>query len=157
MEELKKAIAFLFKRKGRDSLTEKDFVMSASMDLHWFPPRDAQRLLQIGVDTKLVVHADGKLVPGFDISVIDVPLDYVPPAAILETETVSPSLFLKVLERIVSKTAIERRQAVSMINSTQDELDLEADVAALVVGMELGVDVSDLIGEAENQIVSRLG
>ncbi len=157
MEELKKVIAFLFKRKGRDSLSEKDFVMSASMDLHWFPPRDAQRLLQSCLETKLLVPMEGKLLPSFDIAGIEVPLDYVPPASVLETQTVAPSLFLKVLERIVLKTAMERKQVVSMINSTQDELDLEADVAALVVGRELGVDVSDLIGEAETQIVSRLG
>src|SRR3989442_10973414 len=54
MEELRDAIALLFKRKGRDELSEREFVLSASMDMHWFPPRDAQRLLQLGVETNLL-------------------------------------------------------------------------------------------------------
>ena len=41
MDELRDAIALLFKRKGRDELSEREFVLSASMDLRWFPPRDA--------------------------------------------------------------------------------------------------------------------
>ena len=45
-DELRDAIALLFKRKGRDELSEREFVLSASMDMHWFPPRDAQRLLR---------------------------------------------------------------------------------------------------------------
>src|SRR3989441_11397846 len=54
MDELRDAIALLFKRKGRDELSEREFVLSASMDLRWFPPRDAQRLLQLGLETKLL-------------------------------------------------------------------------------------------------------
>ena len=63
MEELRDAIALLFKRKGRDELSEREFVLSASMDLRWFPPRDAQRLLQIGLETKLLESRDGTIRP----------------------------------------------------------------------------------------------
>ena len=157
LEDMKKAIAFLFKRKGRDSMLEKDFVMSASMDLHWFPPRDAQRLLEICLESRLLNSSDGRLVPGFEVSTVDLPLDYAPPQNILEVDANAPSLFLKVLDRIVFKTSMEKKQVVSMINSAQEELDLEADVAALVVGRELGVDISDFLGDAEKQILSRLG
>src|SRR3989441_2850660 len=66
MDELRDAIALLFKRKGRDELSEREFVLSASMDLHWFPPRDAQRLLQIGLETKLLESQSGTIRPAFD-------------------------------------------------------------------------------------------
>jgi len=33
MDDLRNAIALLFRRKGRDELSEKEFVLSASMDL----------------------------------------------------------------------------------------------------------------------------
>ncbi len=157
MEEVKKAIAFLFKRKGRDSMLEKDFVMSASMDLGWFPPREAQRLMQLGLDSKLLQASDGKLRPAFDISVIDVPLDYTPPSTLLQAAVVSPNMFARILERIAAETKLERRQVVSMINSAQDKLDVEAEVAALIVGMDMGIDISDLLEDTEKEIISRLG
>src|SRR5205814_2207666 len=87
MEELRNAIALLYKRKGRDSLTEREFVLSASMDLRWFPPRDAQRLLQVGLETKLLESRDGTIRPVFDVSTVEVPRDYVPTTAILAMPT----------------------------------------------------------------------
>src|SRR6266436_4863855 len=78
LDELRDAIALLFKRKGRDELSEREFVLSASMDLRWFPPRDAQRLLQIGLETKLLESHEGTIRPGFDVSSVDVPRDSVP-------------------------------------------------------------------------------
>lgn len=157
MEEVKKAIAFLFKRKGRESMTEKDFVMSASMDLRWFPPRDAQRLLQIGRDTGLLKDAEGNLTPSFDVAGMDVPLNYSPPPAMLQTEAATPALFVEALERIVAASKLERKQVVAMINLAQDQMDVNAEVAALIVGRDLGIEVSDLLEKAERDLMSRLG
>jgi hypothetical protein len=157
MEEVKKAIAFLFKRKGREAMSEKDFVMSASMDLGWFPPKEAQRLMQIGLDSKLLLVVDGKLKLSFDAAGMDIPLDYKPPPALLQAGVAPPSIFVKVLERITAATKLERKQVVSMINSIQDMMDVEAEVAALIVGRDLGVDVSDLLDGAEREIMSRSG
>ena len=67
MDELRDAIALLFKRKGRDELSEREFVLSASMDLRWFPPRDAQRLLQLGIESKLLESREGTIRPAFEI------------------------------------------------------------------------------------------
>jgi len=155
MEEVKKAIAFLFKRKGREMMAEKDFVMSASMDLGWFPPKDAQRLLQLGLDSKLLTVVDGKLKTSFDAAAMDIPIDYKPPPTLLQAEATPPSVFIKALERITTATKLERKQVVSMINSTQDMMDVEAEVAAVIVGRDLGVDVSDLLEVAEKEVMSR--
>src|SRR5436305_15101761 len=87
MEELRDAIALLFKRKGRDELSEREFVLSASMDLRWLPPRDAQRLLQIGLETKLLESHDGTRRPAFDVSTVGVPRAYVPTTATLSSPT----------------------------------------------------------------------
>ena len=157
MEELKKAIAFLFRKKGRDAMTETDFVMSASMDLRWFLPKEAQRLLQICVDAKLLAMTDGKLTPSFDVASVDVPLDYAPQPSLLDTRVGAADLFLKILDRILSVSRLEKKQAISMVNTTQGELDVEVEVAALVVARNLGVDVSDLLDEVEGRVVSRLG
>src|SRR5204863_7820887 len=115
MEELRNAIALLYKRKGRDSLTEREFVLSASMDLRWFPPRDAQRLLQVGLETKLLESRDGTLRPVFDVSTVEVPRDYVPTTAILAMPTpVEEDLLLRRVDPIAAQSgrapqAVRRR------------------------------------------------
>src|SRR5437870_8496404 len=104
MDELRDAIALLFKRKGRDELSEREFVLSASMDLRWFPPRDAQRLLQLGLETKLLESQGGAIRPAFDVSSIEVPRDYVPTSAILDVPTpASEDVFLRIVDAIRSE------------------------------------------------------
>ena len=156
MDEVKTAIAFLFKRKGRDEMMERDFVMSASMDLGWFPPRDAQHLLQIGLDSKLLEVIDGKLKPTFNVSIIEIPLDYMPPPNLLKIDVTSSGLFNKIIDKILATTNLDKKQLISIINSIQDELDVEIEVAALIVGRDIGVDVSDFIEEIEKEIMTRL-
>ncbi len=154
MEELKKAIAFLFKRKGRDSMTDTDFVMSASMDLRWFVPKEAQQLLQLGLELKLLTSSEGKLSPSFDIESIEMPLDYTPPPSLLDLRTATPDLFAKILDRILTSTQIEKKQVISMVNATQEEFVVDIEVASLIVARNAGVDISDLIDEVEQKILS---
>src|SRR5437870_3023273 len=129
MEELRDAIALLFKRKGRDELSEREFVLSASMDLRWFPPRDAQRLLQIGLETKLLESHDGPIRPGFDVSKVEVPRDYVPTTAILSSPTpAEEDLFVRIVDGIAAKTGMDRKAVIRRVNEVQEEMDVEAEV-----------------------------
>lgn len=157
MEELKKAIAYLFKRRGRETMTDTDFVMSASMDLRWFVPKEAQRLLQLGLEFKLLSMEGGVLRPSFDISGIDMPLGYTPPPSLLDLKPSGPDLFAKILERILANTELDKRQVMSMVNMTQGEFDVDIEVATLIVARELSVEISDLLDEVEQKISSRLG
>src|SRR5207249_11827649 len=110
MEELRNAIALLFKRKGRDSLSEREFVLSASMGLRWFPPRDAQRLLRVCLETKLLESRDGTIRPVFDVSAVEFPRDYVPTTAILAMHTaVEENLFLRFVDAIAVMTGMDRK------------------------------------------------
>ncbi len=154
MDELRDAIALLFKRKGRDELSEREFVLSASMDLRWFPPRDAQRLLQLGIETKLLESRGGSIRPGFDVSAIDVPRDYVPTADILETPTpASEDIFLRIVDAVASKTRIDRKAAIAAVNAVQERMDVELEVAALVAAYQMGIDVRPFL----EAVKARLG
>jgi hypothetical protein len=142
VDELRNAIALLFKRKGRDELSEREFVLSASMDLRWFPPRDAQRLLQIGLEARLLESREGTIRPAFDLASVDVPMDYTPTSAILDAPTpVSEDLFLRLVDAIAAKTGTDRRTAIAMVNAVQERLDLELEAAALVAARRSGIDV----------------
>ncbi len=147
MDELRYAIALLFKRKGRDELTEREFVLSASMDLRWFPPRDAQRLLQLGLETKLLESHGGNIRPAFPIDSVEVPRDFVPTAKTLEIATpATEDIFLRIVDAIVAKTRTERRAVIASINGVQERMDVDVEVAALIAARQAGVDVGPFLG-----------
>ncbi len=143
MDELRYAIALLFKRKGLGELSEREFVLSASMDLRWFPPRDAQRLLQLGLETKLLESHGGNIRPAFDVGSVEVPRDFVPTAKTLEVATpAGEDIFVRVVDAIAARTKSDRRSVIATINAAQERLDLDVEVAALVAARQAGLDVA---------------
>jgi hypothetical protein len=142
MDPLRDAIALLFKRKGREELSEREFVLSASMDLRWFPPRDAQRLLQLGLETKLLESRDGTIRPSFDVSAVEVPRDYVPTAEILSTPTPSEEdQFVRIVDAIAAKTGTDRKSVIRLVNGIQERMDVDVEVAALIAARQSGVEI----------------
>lgn len=153
MDALRDAIALLFKRKGRDELSEREFVLSASMDLRWFPPRDAQRLLQIGLETKLLESRNGSIRPVFDVSAVDVPRDYVPTPEILAALTpAEEDLFVRLVDAIASKIATDRKAAIALVNGIQERMDVELEVAALIAARQAGLDVTPYVGRVKSTL-----
>jgi hypothetical protein len=153
MDALRDAIALLFKRKGRDELSEREFVLSASMDLRWFPPRDAQRLLQIGLETKLLESRNGAIRPSFDVSAVEVPRDYVPTAEILAAPTpAEQDLFVQLVDAIAAKTAFDRKAVIGLVNGIQERMDVELEVAALIAARRAGLDVAPYLGRVKSNL-----
>lgn len=153
MEDLRKAIALLFRRKGRDAMSEKEFVLSASMDLRWFPPREAQKLLQRGLETKLLEANAGVLRTTFDVASVDVPRDFTPTPDLLEGSTpVAEDLFVKIVDAIVSGTKSDRRNVIAAVNAIQERMDVELEVAALIAARKAGVDVARFLPEVEARL-----
>src|SRR5436309_15681124 len=110
------------------------------MDMHWFPPRDAQRLLQLGLETKLLESQGGAIRPAFDVSAVEVPRDYVPTSAIIEVSTLaSEDVFLRIVYAISAKTRTERTSDISSVNAVHERLDVEVEVSGIVAAIELGV------------------
>ncbi len=153
MDELRYAIALLFRRKGRDELTEREFVLSASMDLRWFPPRDAQRLLQLGLETDLLESHGGNIRPAFPLDSVDVPRDFVPTSKILEVSTpASEDVFLRLVDAMVTHTKSDRRAVIASVNAVQERLDVEVEVAALVAARQAGLDVGPYLGAVKARL-----
>ncbi len=156
MDELRYAIALLFKRKGRDELTEREFVLSASMDLRWFPPRDAQRLLQLGLETKLLESHGGNIRPAFPVDSVEVPRDFVPTEKTLEVATpVSEDVFVRLVDAIVTKSNSDRRAVIATINGIQEKMDVDVEVAALIAARKAGVEVAPFLGPVKSHLGMR--
>ena len=156
MDELRYAIALLFKRKGRDELTEREFVLSASMDLRWFPPRDAQRLLQLGLETELLTSHGGNIRPAFAIDSVKVPRDFVPTAKTLEVATAaSEDVFVSLVDAIAARTKSDRKTVIAAVNALQERMDVDVEVAALVAAHKEGLDVAPYLRSVRAHLARR--
>ena len=152
MEALKRTIALLFRRKGRNRMSEQEFVLSASMDLRWFPPREAQRLLDLSVLKGLVTLEEGGLEPAFDLEAVEVPLHFVPTTDILQDAS---DLFDRLLDEITRAATRPRKDLAARVNSVQRWLGVYVEVAALLVGEELTVDLTSFYPEVEAMMRER--
>lgn len=142
MNELKQTLAMLFSRKGKTSISERDFILTASMGFRWFPPKEAQRLLDLAVEANLVKCNDDEVMVNFDLKSVDIPLDFTPGPEILESKLGETDVLTDILEKIAEDCDIDQKTLISRINSVQTEMDVTIEVAALIVGRELGVDMS---------------
>lgn len=157
MGELKRSIAVLFRRKGKDFLTESEFVFSASMELRWFSPKDAQRLLDVGISGGLLQRKNGSIFPTFDCAEIDVPIDYKPTSEIFEHAAKrNQDLFSEIVERIVKARSVPKREVVSRVNKKQELLGIDVEPAALLVASDYGLSVENsFIERATADILNR--
>jgi len=157
MSDLQRSIALLFRRKGKEFLTEKEFVFSASMDLRWFSPKEAQRLLDVGITGGYLQKKNGNIVPTFDTSLIDVPLDYKPGKDIFEHLPRKPQdFFSEIVDKIVKTKSVPKREVVSRVNKKQELLGIDVEPAALIVASDYGLSMeSGIIERAESEILHR--
>jgi len=157
MSELQRSIVLLFRRKGKEFLTEKEFVFSASMDLRWFSPKDAQKLLDLGITGGYLQKKNGNIVPTFDTTLIEVPLDYKPGKDIFENVARKPQdFFSEIVDRIVKTKSVPKREVVSRVNKKQELLGIDVEPAALLVAYDYGMPMDNgVIERAESEILHR--
>jgi hypothetical protein len=157
MSELKNSIALLYRRKGKESLTEREFVFSASMETRWFSPKDAQRLLDIGLSGGLLQKNNGNIMPTFDLRTVEVPLDYKPSKDLFdEAPKKKMDLFSEIVEKIVRTKSVPKREVVSKVNKKQEQLGIDVEPAALLVASDYGLSLeSQFIERATSEILSR--
>lgn len=149
MDELKKCLSHIF-IYGSKKLSKKDFIFFISMELHWLSPKDAERLLDIALEKELLSLEDGKLKLNFDFGEIEVPIDYHPSRNVLipsQPEESERALFSTIVDEITSHADIEKKDLLSMINKKRERMNISLEVAALLVGMELGTSLSNYVDE----------
>ena len=157
MSDLEKSIAVLFKRKGKEFLTEKEFVFSASMDMRWFSPKEAQKMLDAGIEGGLLKKTNGNVLPTFDFHDVSVPIDYKPTPEVLKTTVRrSKDLFSELVETISKSKSISKREVVSRVNKKQEMMGIDIEPAALLVACDYGLSVdNDYIERAANEVLGR--
>jgi hypothetical protein len=155
MGELETCLALLFRRKGKNILTEKELVFSASMDYRWFTPKEAQRLLELGIKRGLLTNTDGLVKPNFDYKRIDFPASYRPTQNTLVDEPGDVSLFSRILDAISVVSKWKKREIVARINKIQERLEVDIEVAALALALDVGAKVDDLADAVRAEVLGR--
>jgi hypothetical protein len=154
MEQLMQALGYLFQRKGSDVLSEKELILSASMDMGWFSPDEAKQLIDVGLELKLLYKTEGGLKPTFDYKSLEIPIDLTPKKNILQLESQEP-LLLSIVRNIDERTDLGRNEIMAEINRKQDALNVEIEVAAILIAQKYAVDISGFLREAESEIYKR--
>ena len=154
MEELREALSYLFQRKGKDVLSEKELILSVSMDLGWFSPDEAKQLVNVCLELRLLSRTENGFKPNFDYKALTIPIDFTPSKSILQLESQEP-LLLSIVRTIDKTTGIGRNNLMAEINKKQNTLDVEIEVAAILVAKKYGVDISGFLREAEAEIFNR--
>jgi hypothetical protein len=157
--ELKKCLTMIFRHKGKELLGEHEFVYAASMDMHWFPPKEAQKLLDIAIREGLLKLSQGMLSPTFELVDENLDIAYHPSADLLKSHTKpeKKDLFSEITGRIMSEAKLPKKEAVSKINKTRERMDIEVEVAALLVARSYGLDISEEIVACEQRILTKSG
>lgn len=77
-------VAHLFQRSGRAAMSENELVNAVSLDLKWYPPKDARALVaSLAREGHLQRNEDGELEAGFPVKEVKVPLAFRPPPDLL--------------------------------------------------------------------------
>jgi hypothetical protein len=154
MGELETCLGVLFKRKGKNVMTETEFILTVSFDYRWFTPKEAQGLLDISVKRGLLVRTEEYLKPSFDINDVEASLSFRPSKNVLKGDQEEVSFFARLIQLITDK-GVKKRDAVARVNRTQERLGVDVEVAAVLVAKDLGADVSPFLEPVREEILSR--
>ena len=158
----------VFDATGRRRLEPEEIVKHLSFERRWLPPKTARLAVRAGLASGLLESAgEQELTAGFDMGSVDVPLDFAPDVARLELElaSIGPeragkdvglALFRRIVRRLAAGTQQADGQVVAAVNQLQAASGglWTAETAALVHARMQGIDVDDLIAEAESSLRS---
>jgi len=155
--ELKKCLTMIFRHKGKEMLGEHEFVYAASMDMHWFPPKEAQKLLDVAQKEGLLKLSHGMLTPTFELVDENLDMGYHPSEDMLKSHTKPErgDLFSEITGRIMSEAKLPKKEAVAKINKMRERMDIDIEVAALIVARSYGLGIEEEIALCEQRILAR--
>lgn len=158
MSDLVRTVASVFRRKGAPEITASEFKHALSLDLRWFAPADARKLLAHAVNTGLVEENGERIAARFDVARVDVPVAFRPSLGVLDESPPAPpprappalsasaSVADEALDAAARASGLDR---AAMDKEAADERDRRGglftlEVAALVIARRRGVDVRPL-------------
>ncbi|MCL2295837.1 MAG: DUF2240 family protein [Methanomassiliicoccaceae archaeon] len=164
-DELDICLSALFLNKGKDVLTAKEFTMYVSLDLRWMQIRDADALMKTLVKKGLMSKTGDYLRPLKDTSLIDVPVAYRPSEGLIRSlrdQAPDPpaakgsdgsSGLLPVLIGEALDAGMEKGAFVSECNRISKRMDVNMEVAAVMILKERGRDIMPLMADVRASVL----
>jgi hypothetical protein len=160
MDDLELAAAAFFRTKGKNVVTENEFFMGVSMDLRWMGPAETRELISLLVGGG-VLERDGEyLRPAFDVRAADIPIGFRPSADVLKIKRKKAAappaedLLSKLMEEAGS-LGMKRKDFIVSVNAIQKRMNVDIEIAALLLLGDNGVDVTDRCDDAYDTIAKR--
>ncbi len=154
--EAKIILAFLFNRSGKTGLSDAELYLPLSMELGWFPTKEAQQFVKYAIKKELVVKKDGVLSPNFALDTIKIPVGFLPSKKTF-SETTDDKKGKDIIEEIISQIFEhihrDKNEILEEIKKEGTDKNLLVEVAALYVARKHGVDVSEWYMFVEKAIV----
>ncbi len=155
--DLQRTIASLFKRKSKKVIPAQELELLASMELRWFEPKDARKLVELSIKLGLIEETADGLSTKFDVDSVEIPFAFKPPKDLLvDLEHNQDSLFMQLIDHICISTALDRNEVIAEINAKQVELNnyLTLEVVAVLFAKEKSVDVEEYISKVKDDLLS---
>ena len=137
-------------------MSAQEIRLAMSMDLRWFSPKEAEEIVDTFQNKRLLVRrGGGGLRPAFNYRKLTLERDFRPVKEELMGGGGDEPLFIRMVGHITDRADEEKRNVISMVNRRAGELGIEVEAAAMLVGDELGVDMSPLAEEALEAIADK--
>lgn len=157
MSELEICAAAFFRNKGKDVVTETEFVMTVSLDYRWMSGDDAKKLIAAMVSAGILEKKDGYLRPGRELA-SELPIAYRPSKNLIGSLGKQPaeekSVFMIMME-LAKNTNLAQGGFAKKCRELSKKTNLPQEVIGILLLRDEGVDVSDLYGMVRETIVSK--
>ncbi len=147
---LRKVIAAAFRGKGKRSMSKSELTYVLSFDFKWFSHDRSKQVVELAIKKGLLVEEGDSVRPAFDISSVEIPIDFKPDISRLNSSTI----FDDIVSEVSEKTGKEVSEIIAEVNAIQERLGglIDAEVAALLVAKRYDVDVTGYLDEVEKEL-----
>ena len=151
INEMRRVIAFVFRRAGVEEMKKSEFYLDLSMHLRWCTVDEAKGFLSNAVNMGLLEEKDGYVKPVFSLDDVEIPLDFKP----------SSDVFVFKKDEVEQVKVVEQRnidfllsqlletgdseQVFSEIERIMEEKQVIREVAVLFFAHKKGFDVSEYV------------
>ncbi len=155
MDDLRTALAIIFKRKGSDHLTARDIINMAAYDYHWFDPENARKFVALAEELRLIRVDKGSYTTNFNYRNIEPTLDFTPGVEMLAKEYPKESIFPRILNESIARYDMSRQDFMRKVNRMKEETGTDIEIASLLVLAEMGKDISEYVPEVKKELMKR--
>lgn len=160
-EKVKQIISFVFKRSGKQRLSESEFYLTISMELKWCPPKIAKEFVSHLVSFGWLKKSGQDVFPSFDVDKVVIPIGFHPTDGEFivddrkgtDGDNETTNVFGHMIHRIQAKTLLDKNRIEKEILKIIEEKHIHRLAALALYAHSYNVDISDLLTDLRSEIL----